>query len=163
MSHRLAEAWLCAPSPACPTPSAATPGGRPSQKTMNLHLRNVPWLFGERGQNLGRIRASPAAPTRRSRSPTQKWTISRTLRWVSGAHFSIFISTSLFVCSSCPRLLFKKGVNPWAGRAAVGWIVVGAGDEALIGGRKWKWRVLPSLFGSKLGSVPPQKRLRPSD
>lgn len=92
VSHRLAEAWLSAQRPACPTPSAATPGGRPSQKTMNLYHRNVPWLFGERGQNLVRIHASPAALTRRSRSLTQKWTINRTLRWVSRARFPHFYS-----------------------------------------------------------------------
>lgn len=145
VSQQLAEAWLSALRPACPTHSAATPGGRPPQKTMNLYHRNVPWLFGGRGQNLGRIHASPAVPIRRSRSLTRKWTINRTPRWVSRAHFA----------SHTPLFALKSGRKS-QGRKSSG--MVGAADELLIGGRRWKcdwWvslleRYLQlSLFGSK--------------
>lgn len=97
MSHRLAEAWRSALRRASPTHSAATPEDRSPQKTMNLYHRNVPWLFGERGQSLGRIHASPVALTQRSRSLTRKWTINRTLRWVSRARFP-FSHLKMLIC-----------------------------------------------------------------
>lgn len=132
VSRRLAEAWLSAPRPACPTHSAATPGGQPPQKTMNLYHRNVPLLFGERGQNLGRTPASPAVPTRRSRSLTQKWTINRTLRWVSKAHFPSFY-VQILICLQLvwlahllePRLGRKSSCSRldhgWSCRKAADW------------------------------------------
>lgn len=92
VSHRLAEVWHPALRRVSPTHSAATPEDQSLQKTMNLHHRNIPWLFGERGQSLGRIHASPVALTQHSHSLTRKWTISRTMRWVSRFHSHFYLS-----------------------------------------------------------------------
>lgn len=130
MSHRLAEAWHPALRRVSPTLSAATPEGRLQQKTMNLHHRNVPWLFGEQGQSLGRIHASPAALTQRSHSLTRKWTINRTMRWVSRACFFFFIQKRLFAAFiTRERSLWRKVCSSRLDR-------VGAGDKALIGGKE---------------------------
>lgn len=112
MSRRFAEAWHSAPRRASPTHSAATPEDRSLRKTMNPYHRNVPWLFGERGQSLGRIPASPVARTPRSRSLTRKWTINRTTRWVSRARLSFLYLKKLICFPLMLSLLFKGEKSP---------------------------------------------------
>ena len=140
MSHQLAEAWRSAPRRASPTRSAATPEEPSPQKTMNLYHRNVPWLFGEQGQSLGRTRASPAALTRRWRSLTRKWTINRTMRWVSRAH--VFFLSELwkaYLFAAHAFIAFQRGEKSLCGeRAAVGWIM------------GWRWRRGPLIGGRRV-------------
>lgn len=107
MSHRFAGVWRSALRRASPIRSAATPEDQSLQKTMNLYHRNVPWLFGERGQSLARILASLVALTRRSRSLTRKWTINRTMKWVSRAHLPFFYLKKLICLRLMLPLLFK--------------------------------------------------------
>lgn len=165
MSHRLAEAWHPALRRASPTHSAATPEGRSLQKTMNLHHRNVPWLFGGRGQSRGRIHASPVALTQRSHSLTRKWTINRTMRWVSRAHFLFFLFLNVKTLVCCFHCI-TKGRNHDVEKAAVlGWKGLALETRTWLVERKrrpywWGWYLERHLqlpfFGSKAWFLAPR-------